>query len=367
MTTVFFYNFILISSTVFVWFSEKGRTRLDRWMILIIAFLLVFIPSAIRYDIGVDYLSYLDIFESGNYVNYKLNEPAFYFINYLLDILNSHFCWVFIVFSFIYTSVTFAAYPKNNAWLLHFLFFSMLWFFSFNGVRQAIALSWCLLALFHFFDKRHLKFFILIIIGSFFHQSALVIAIIAALSLIPLPIFFKKYVAPILFIVTLCITFFFTNYVLVYMELLLNLLGLGRYAGYFHSVGHFIARDFGSGLGAMGKILFSVYMIFNAKYYIEQNRQFWLLLVLMFFYALGVILANKIVIFGRMADTFVVAQILGAYLLWSFPKNRAINRLVVGFFLLFLLLTFSKVGFGIPTSYSDPKLNPYQTIFDGEQ
>ena len=46
------------------------RYKLDRWVLLCITFLLVFIPPAIRYVIGADYLNYLEIFESASYFNY---------------------------------------------------------------------------------------------------------------------------------------------------------------------------------------------------------------------------------------------------------------------------------------------------------
>ncbi len=364
MATVIFYNSILFVSTFFVWLSEKSKGRLERYFFLGLAFVLVFLPSAIRYDIGTDYVNYLRIYETGSYINYQFKEPAFYFINWFLDSIDAHYQWLFAIFSFIFTTVVFKAYPGRNAWLLHFLFFSMLWFFSFNGIRQAIALSFCLLALFDFFDKRYLWFFALTIIGSLFHQSALIITVVGALALIPLPIQFKNRVAPLAFIAVIGVAFFSMSIVLVYMEQVLNLLGMTKYAGYFNNTRHFIHRDFGSGLGVLSKVLFSIYIIINAKAYLQQNKQYWLLIVLVFAYALGLVLANSIIIFGRMADVFVIAQILGIYFLWSLPRNRKINKLVIAGFIAFLILSFIKDGMGVETSYADPKRNPYQTVFE---
>jgi len=269
-------------------------------------------------------------------------------------------------FCIFFTAVAFKSYSRKNAWLLHFLFFSILWFFSFNGIRQAIALSFCFLALFDYFDRRYLWFFSLTVIGSFFHQSALIITLVAVLALIPLPNQFKTRIAPLIFIAILAIAFFSMNIVIVYIEHILNLLGMTKYAGYFHSSRHFIPRDFGTGLGVLAKVMFSIYIIINAKSYLQQNKQYWLLISLVFAYALGAVLANGIVIFGRMADTFVVAQILGAYILWGLPKNRKINRIVVSIFILFLTLSFIKGSLGVPSTYGDPKRNPYQTVLNLE-
>lgn len=367
MTTVLFYNFILLSSTFFVWLSEKGKGNLERYLFLGIAFLLVFVPAAIRYDVGTDYVNYLAIFEGSSATKtlepYKYKELLFYFINWFYQSIGAHFQWMFATFAFIFTAVAFKAYPRKQAWLLHFLFFSMLWFFSFNGMRQAVALSWCLLALFAFFDKRYVWFFTLTLIGSTFHQSALFITAAGFAALIPLSNLLKVRIAPYLFIGFIVFTYVSMNVVLIYMEQILSLIGLTKYAGYFSSTKHFVARDFGSGLGVLAKVLFSIYIIWNAKLFIRLNSNYWLLVILVFAYAVGVVLANDIIIFGRMADTFVVAPIVGAYFLWQLPVNKQLNRLVIFCFLGFLMLTFIKDSFGVATDYGNPKLNPYRTVF----
>lgn len=363
MATVIFYNFILLSSTFFVWLSEKMHYKLDRWVLLVIAFLLVFLPSAIRYDIGTDYLNYLEIFESGSYLNYQIKEPAFYFINWFLDSIDAHYQWLFAIFAFIFTAVAFKAYPRKQAWLLHFLVFSMLWFSSFNIIRQDIAVVFCLLAIFKFLEKRYVWFVLLTLVGSTFHQSALLITLAGVIALIPLPKFLKSKVAPLVILGVLAISLFSMSLLLSYIEQILNLIGLTKYANYFNSTRHFIPRDFGTGLGVLAKVLFSIFIISNIKSFISINKNYWLLIILIALYALGAVLANQIIIFGRMAHTFVVAQILGAYLLWTLPRNKKLNRLVVSIFMLFLILSFTKDGFGIETSYANPKRNPYQTIF----
>lgn len=367
MPTVIFYCSILLGSTFFVWLSEKGRTWLGRWFFLSVAFLLVFVPSAIRYDIGTDYINYLAIYEGVSDIkeldSYQYKEPLFYYINRFLQGVGAHFQFLFAVFAFIFTAVVFKSYSRENAWLLHFLFFSVLWYFSFNGIRQAVAVSFCILALFNFFEKRYVWFLALTLIAAMFHQSALIITVAGGLALIPLPVSFKTRIAPLIFLTVFGVAFFGMNIVLVYMEQLLYLFGMTKYAGYFNSARHFVERDFGSGLGVLVKVLFCFYIIICAKALIQQNKNFWLLLVLVFTYALGVILASRIIIFGRMADVFIVAQILGAYFLWQLPKNKSINRLVIGVFILFLTLSFIKEGLGVETSYANPKRNPYQTIF----
>ncbi|GAA5088538.1 hypothetical protein GCM10023337_10240 [Paenalcaligenes hermetiae] len=196
-----------------------------------------------------------------------------------------------------------------------------------------------------------------------FHQSALFILAAGVAALVPLGMHLKTRIIPIFFIGFIVFTFVSMNLVLLYMEQILQIVGLTKYASYFSSTKHFVSREFGSGIGVLAKVLFAMYIIWNSKAYIQQNKNYWLLIILTFAYAVGVVLANEIIIFGRMADTFVIAPIMAGYLLLQLPKNRQLNRLVLGCFVVFLTLSFVKDSMGVETSYADPKRNPYQTIF----
>ena len=363
MVTVIFYTTILLSSTFFVYLSEKGRKNIDRLFLLGIAFLFVFVPSAIRYDIGVDYMAYKDIYENSMRLSTYLKEPGFYFINWFLSKLGAHFQWLFATIALIFTAVAFKAYPRKHASLLHFLFFSSLWYFSFNGMRQAVALAWCLLALVCFIENRYSYFFTFSFIGATFHLSALFILLAGFAALIPLTPRIKSKVLPLIFVSIIIATYISMNMVLVYIEQILKILGFLRYAGYFSSVKHFIARDFGTGIGVLIKVMFSSYIIMNSKIILKTNKNYWLLICLTFLYAVGAIIASRIIIFGRMANAFVVAPILGAYVLFVLNKKKNIHRFVLALFILFLFFAFVKDGMGIETSYANPKRNPYQTIF----
>ena len=362
MTTLIFYNFILFSSTFFVWLSEKSRTYFDKMILLFIAFLIVFLPSAIRYDIGVDYLNYLEIYNNEWFKDYINKEPSFYFINLVFKNLDVHFQLLIVTFAFIFTIVAFKAYPKKNAWLLHFIFFSLMLYFSFSTMRQAVSISFCLLALFYFFEKRYLIFLVLIIIGSTFHQSILLIIILGFFAIIPLNIYIKTYLIPILFICFIFFAYISMNFLFVFIEQFLILINFSEYSNYFNSSTHFQVNDFGSGYGVFAKVLFSIYIILNTKQFVKLNPNYWLIIILNFIYAVGTVLANNIIIFDRMVAIFVSGPIIGAFLLFQLQKNKNIHRFVLMIFLIFLTLSFNKEGMSIETSFGNPKLNPYKTI-----
>lgn len=363
IATVMFYNFILFSSTFFVWLSEKGKGNIEKYLFLFLAFLIVFIPAAIRYDVGIDYLSYLSIYNDSKFDVYKFKEPSFYFINYFLSNMNAHVQWLFVICALIFTFVAFKAYPEKNVWLFHFLFFATLFYFSLTGIRQAISIAFGCFAIFYFFQKRYVLFFTLIIIGATFHQSMLLIAILGFVALIPLSYRMKTHVAPIFFVGIILFTFFAMNIVIEYIEQFLKFMGFAKYANYFNSR-FFIPYDsFGSGLGMLAKFMFSIYIILNTKQFIQVNKNYWLLIILIFLYAISLVLANKIFIFGRMTNIFVVSSVIGAFLLLELPKNRQVHRVVLIFFIVFLSIAYIKDGLGLERNGENPKLNPYQTIF----
>lgn len=363
MSTVIFYNFILFSSTFFVWLSEKGKGNLERYFFLGIAFLLVFVPAALRYDIGTDYLSYIDIFENPNRLEgYKYKEPLFYFVNWFYQRIDAHFQWLFATFAFIFTAVAFKAYPRKNAWLLHYVFFSMLWFFSFSGVRQAIAVAFVFLALFCYFNKQKTYFFVLILIGGLFHQSVLPVAVVGLLAMIPLGNTIKAKVSSAIFIVCVLLTFFLTSIVVEYIELLLNLFGFEQYTRHFLNANHFAVRDFGTGYGVLVSLFFSLYVLCRSDAILKAGDGYWLLILMVFLYSIMLILAGEIIIFERALLIFFVGPIFSVYVLVNVPHANVFDKLVCTAFVCFLMLSFIKNSIGAETSYSNPKRNPYQTV-----
>lgn len=360
MTTILLYLSILIFSTFFVYISEKGKGNLERIVFLSIAFLIIFIPAAIRDGIGTDFYNYVNI-----YYNLDSNEnlePTYYFINWFLNRLGAHHQWIFIVSALIFTLAAFISYPKKNAWLFHFSVMTMLWFFSLNGIRQAISVAICLIAISNFFEKKYWAFFLLTFLAATFHTSAIFILAIGALALIPLRKNLQTKILPYIFIGFIFFSYISLNLIVYNIEFLLNLTGFTQYSYYFNSR-FFQSNEAVTGLGVIAKLAVSVYVILNTKQILAMNRQYWLFILLTVAYAVATVLASEVIIFVRMQNTFVLAQILTVYILYKLPENKQMNRLVLTFFMIFLLLTYVKSSIGSKTVISDPMTNPYKSIF----
>lgn len=365
MPTVIFYNFILLSSTFFVWLSEKGRTKIDRNVLIFIAFMIVFIPSAIRYGVGANYFSYLHIYEKSWRLDiYKFIEPGFYYVNYFLKSLDAHFQWSFAAFSFLFSYAVFKSYPRKQSWLIHLTFFAIFYLLSFFYVRTAVAVGFSMWALYTFIQGRTYLFLILIAIASLFHLSALIVGVIGLLSLVPMHRYVKLYIFPIISVLVLVVAFFKNSLLFTLIEYVLKMAGLTRYTSYFSSTKWMDTRNLGTGLGVLTKVLFSLFFILNVKHIIKINKRFWAVLIFVFMYALGIVLSAQVVIFSRLAYMFIFAVPFAVFILLKLPKNKKINRFVILIFILISIAGLTKDGFDKGGNWGESLLlNPYQTIF----
>ena len=78
--TFILYNAILLLSVLFAYYAEHSKTRRSRILARYSLFMVLFVPSVLRYDIGTDYASYVDSFNFSS--EYKQTEIVFYAVSY---------------------------------------------------------------------------------------------------------------------------------------------------------------------------------------------------------------------------------------------------------------------------------------------
>ena len=118
--TFLLYNSILVFSTLFVFLYEKSKERIFSLFFLITAFLIIYIPAAVRYNIGADYFSYVNIYEKYSMGGEIKQEIG---LKYLMDFLlffdlPAHS--LFVLSSFLIYMFLFLSYPKRGASIYHF-------------------------------------------------------------------------------------------------------------------------------------------------------------------------------------------------------------------------------------------------------
>lgn len=354
---------MLFGSTLFVYWGEKCKYPRDRYIFYFFSFIIIFIPTAIRYDVGTDFLAYINIYNHLD--SYSTMEPAFFYINKALSILEAPAQYSIAIFAFIFLLVLFTSAPPKNKYVFLFIAISLLMFISFNGIRQAVSIAFSLLALKYFIGKDIIKSFLCIVIGALFHKSIIILLPFLFLSTIPIARQIKMGVIPVCMIALIFIANIAVDLMIFFLgntALMLNI----EYASYYGHSRHFVTTSIGSGLGILAKLLFSIYTISATPFLLKINPRYWVLIILTFCYSLATILAKEIEIFGRLEQIFIIAPIFCSYIFITEPPRKNLKRYIALIYILFITLSFYKTVIDGATNYTDPKLYPYQTIFSKE-
>lgn len=368
-SSLIFYNTILFSSTFFIWLSEKCSTLNQRRICTIIAFFIVFLPSAFRYEVGIDYFSYRMMFEDIRdglepFLQSKI-EPGYYFLNWLIVQMGLSFEWLVGLIALITFSLFFYSYPKKYRAYFHFAFVAMIYFSANNLLRNWLALGFIWVAIFNYINKRDLlKYVVLVVVGALFHKSSFVFLFLPLVSKIN---FFKiSQTTNVLFGMFLLSMLLwgegFIRFIL--SSELSSFLGYSRYANSWFSKD----TELETGLGVLFKVLFLFYSYFwmrDSHHLSNQNKDFFILIVSATLFS--TISASLVHVFGRLNHLFVIGYFL-VLLFYLSNENIMFSRLASWAFLIFLFLNYNKVILNGSTDYMETcrgaRITPYISIFN---
>ncbi len=145
---------------------------------LVLAFSILFLFSAIRYQVAIDYISYEQIFERIRKGYSVYTEIGFNLVVKLISLFTDNNRWIFAVFSLLTILPIYKVIKKRSKdWgLSTFLFISLGYYFlSYQSIRQYLAYMIALYALDQLIDKRYGLFILWSIIGTAFHKSCCII------------------------------------------------------------------------------------------------------------------------------------------------------------------------------------------------
>lgn len=367
--TVFFYNLIVLSSTFFVYFSEKCKYRFDRNILLFIAFLIITIPAALRYQIGIDYKGYLNVYTeiASNLTSHV--EIGFYTLTKLLIILNLDPQWLFICTSIIIYGILLKSYPKKNAYVIHFFFMAFFYLSSYTFIRSYIVFSISVLAILTYIqNKGKIQFIMLLIIAGLFHKSAF--------FLIPIVLFdnpkilksLRKVLLP--FFILLIIIFIF-RYPIVSNLIDLPIIDILGYRNYLDSEHFFRETEIGSGLGVIFKIFILISPLFFLRTIISSHPQYTILIVLNLFALAALFLSLTYFIFSRVHYAFYPAYILTPYLMLNLIqsnlKKNDVSNAMLFFMIIGIFVLFQKEIIDNQSHFcKGHRVTPYVSIFNKE-
>ncbi|MBL0559084.1 EpsG family protein [Aeromonas caviae] len=166
-----------------------------RFSYFIIPLVVIIVFVGFRWETGNDWLPYLDYYQSMDDISYKSDsfEIGFRFISYVIKTTGveySYFLFMVSSFYIIVFSISFL-YTKRPSLIL-FIFYSTYLLGFMGTLRQTIAISFCLIAFFLLYYKKRFLPYLLLLVASFFHITALFsfLAIIVPKKIISKSIFF---------------------------------------------------------------------------------------------------------------------------------------------------------------------------------
>ncbi len=343
-----------------------------------ITMLLVFVLVAgLRYKIGSDTLVYMDEYtyypDLSQLFQYDFTETRYdflwvFFCALCKSISGSYFFMQFI-HAIIINSIYFYFIYKNTKYRFTALFiYFILGFLYFNTeiLRESLAVAFFLLAIRFFYEKKWTKYYLLVLIASLFHSSALIVLLFPLLSKIKLNMHF---IISLLVVAALASVIWgvFNEYI----QLLYNISSIEDKADAYLNNDAFIYNFNGILYGLFTYVLIPLLcVLFYRKYFkdpIDVAPFIWL------YIAFGIFIVFNNTIFTRFQNYLFFPFIIFFSNLWNESrenKERIIIQPIQVMTLFFLLLFGSYYNYFkmdvTETTYIYQRYIPYHSILQNE-
>jgi len=334
--TIYILSFSTIFILGFLFNNYWNYTNKRKKFYLFLSFILLFLISAFRAEnVGTDTSNYLRGFSNikdatlTNIFEKERWESGYVILNKLVSFVSIKDQSILFFSSFIILLAIMYFIYKNseNVVLSLYLYISLyLYFFSFNGIRQAMAMS--ILAMgFHLIKERKLiKYLIIVSVASLFHVTAIIFSFFYFLYNLKLNI--KN-------IVLLSLMFIF---IFVFIEDIVFYI-----LSYTKSLNYIDANDILEGSGLLFPLVnlsFLIYVLFikiNNKIK-DPELDFYLLIIIIGF--LATIIAMKLSVILRLNYYFQLFYIIAIPLSLKYVKQKNLKVLLI-----YLILTVTIIYF----------------------
>ncbi len=180
--TYIVYGGVLFFSTLLLYLSDKVSKSFERKLLITLSFFIIFIVAAIRYNVGSDYQSYSYLYYAFQDGNEQFVEIGYRFLNIFIYKLGFNFEWFVAILSFITYFIFYKSYPKEKAYIFHFLFICTLYLYSFSNFRSSLVYGIMFIAIINYIEnKKIIPFFILFAVSFSFHESSVIYLLIPLL------------------------------------------------------------------------------------------------------------------------------------------------------------------------------------------
>lgn len=355
---IYYLTFALLSLFALVDLTSQRLRLLLRVVFVIFSLFMVFF-AGLRYNVGIDYVSYErlnQLINSGVYGDFSNTERGYYILNVIFS--NYNYMLLFIAVTTISLKLLIIKkIARNNIIFCLFLYFSLFFVrYDMGLVTQGISMAFILLSYFYILNQNKYKFMIAVVAASFFHVSALIF--------LPLYWLAQKKISLKFMIITIGISFFLafsllSSYFFNYIALIIP-----RYSIYLNPE---FSLDLS--INMFRRIAFLLAFAMFIKKYYKENINYNIILNIYFYGAvLFYVFKPVAIVSDRGSAFFLMAEIF----LWLFLINHFKGKLIKIVLLLFIILPYTLYNFYGTVNMSDSVKNavwfnkpyiPYQSIF----
>ncbi|MDF1494089.1 EpsG family protein [Caproiciproducens sp. CPB-2] len=351
---IYFINLLSISFIGYgAYINKKGN--LSKEKLAVFTWLQLCFLSAIRYNVGTDFITYNALFQDirkahsfPKALGISPMEWGYTALNRIIGYFTDNFVWVSAICSvLIITLIIWTCYKYSEHFSLSIYFYLTLGFlyFSYNGIRQAFALSIVFAALPFLYRREYLKYFLVVLFAALFHISILIF--IPVSFIIHIKLNAKNFIISSIIIGIL--------YILLDKLALIAIRFMPKYSIYLNTEFLQPNRNYKSILLYL-LIFLSLYILKNKLLFINPINN---ILINFAFVALAMsIMQTKVDIFSRFVPSFAIYSILSIpQIIDCFEGNKQkrfalVTVLTIGFLFHFYQLYVGNGG-----------VVPYQTVF----
>jgi hypothetical protein len=332
----------------------------------------MFLPAALRYDVGADYFSYIRIYEliennrNLDAFGYPNVEGGYVILNKLLILLGLDGQWVVAVMAFLTLVFLFCAVQKKTFYIIIPYYVVLFYLHSLNIIRQVLVITMAYYAYQLFEKKKIIRSLLIVFFSSFFHKSAYIYILVFIIF-----IFIrmnKKQIAGLFMLIMIS-----NLYIVQIIDFLTRLvISKTEYVAYISSGKFFASIQTNSGFGLANIVFFLIYtgVIVSVLISIPKivSKQTSNVLLLFIFLVASFSLSTSIWVFTRLEIAFRLAWFPLVDLFYdtkSAYRKIIMAMLFLVFFWLFIIYVRGTFMESIQFQMKN-NLTPYKTIFNKE-
>ncbi|WP_059258638.1 EpsG family protein [Escherichia albertii] len=330
-------NFLLFFSICyFLYVTSIGMLFNNYKVLLIFSLIPPTIVSVIRYNVGIDFMSYVDYFNQLKYTDEIYLDDTFKYISYFSYYIGGNEQIVFLIYAIFYSAALYFLIKLvlenymtriNNFYVVGLLlsFYSFYFLLSFNQIRS--SLSALLLCYGLLKRKKDFSFVMAILLSVLFHS--------AAMFILPFYVALRKIkVGYLLVIFPFLLVASFYNIFSDVLKFILTFLN-SRFLTYFYSE-YFVPK---TGMEKMYSVI-SMTIVLGMVVCLFKllPEKFDLMIKFVILFVLLRAMSIDILIFARISDFLKPITIILVFTAIYFASNKVTPRIILPIYLIMILL-----------------------------